>query len=82
MGNSSLWVSVLRSKFGNFVETVEKCRKGRRRGKDWSSWWRDVVMVVACKDWFWGELKKSVGIGKGTKFWEDLWVCDGVRLFS
>lgn len=80
VGVESLWLRVLVSKYGDFVEAVENCRLGKTWDKSWSSWWRDLVKLVGCRDWFWLGLRRVVGDGKSTVFWEDRWIGGELRL--
>lgn len=80
--HSSLWVSVIRSKYGGLSRSLESVIGRRVWGKNWSSWWRDVVKLLGKSDWFWKGLLKNIGEGKSTSFWDDSWVEGGVNLKS
>lgn len=89
MGGNALWSQVLYSKYGDFSRVVEETRRGKEWGKGWSSWWMDLVKIVSCKGWFWKNMRKKLGDGSTTRFWEDGWGGNGVclrvvypRLFS
>lgn len=62
------------------MAAVEKCRLGKAWDKSWSSWFRDLVKLVGCRDCFWSGLRKVVGDGKTTAFWEDRWFGGSLRL--
>lgn len=79
-GNNALWGKVVRSKYGEFSKVVRGCRVGKPWGVGWSSWWRDVVKWVGCKNGFWEEIRRVVGDGGSTLFWEDYWAVDGMSL--
>lgn len=75
-----MWTSVLQSKYGDLKVAVDECREGKVRDKSWSSWWRDLMKFVGCSSWFWLGLRKIVGDGKNTSFWEDRWLGGNLRL--
>lgn len=60
------------SKYGDFYSVVENYRGRKARGKDWSCWWRDLVRLCGDSEWFWEGLRKVVGDGSSTLFWDDV----------
>lgn len=76
----ALWSKVLFSKYGNFLEAVFQCRGGKTWDKSWSSWWRDLVRLLGCREWFWEGLFRVVGNGSSTNFWTMNWLGSGLRL--
>ncbi|AES72012.1 transmembrane protein, putative [Medicago truncatula] len=68
----SLWYRVLSARYGE--EDGRLCQGGR----DGSLWWRDIYQL--CEEgWFNSHVSRSVGNGKNTLFWTDVWV-GGVSL--
>lgn len=78
--SNSFWVRILSSKYGNILEFIESCKDKKVRVKGWSSWWRDIVKYVAGSDWFRVSVCRKVGDENSTRFWEDVWVKEGVKL--
>jgi hypothetical protein len=68
----SLWYRVLSARY--VVEDGRVCEGGR----DVSVWWRDICTLRA-DGWFHNHVSQSVGEGKNTLFWTDVWV-GGVSL--
>ncbi|XP_024634416.1 uncharacterized protein [Medicago truncatula] len=63
----SLWFRVLAARNG--------LENGRLRvgGRDSSLWWRNVASLRS-NGWFSSNISRSLGDGKDTKFWSDVWV--------
>lgn len=39
-----------------------------------------MVRLIGANNWFLDELRRKVGDGKLRKFWEDIWVGEGLNL--
>ena len=64
--NSSLWYRVLSARYG--------MEGGRLKGggREASLWWRDISLL--CREsWFTDHVDRSLGNGKHTLFWSDVW---------
>jgi len=68
----SLWYRVLTVRYS--VEDGRLCEGGR----DVSVWWRDIC-TLRVDGWFHSHVSRSIGDGKNTLFWTDVWV-GGVSL--
>lgn len=80
MGGGALWTKVVRSKYGSFYKVVKECKNGKVWTKHWSSWWRDIVKLVGCREWFWSGVGRKEGDGSSTSFWKDKWIEGGLSL--
>ncbi|CAJ2656812.1 unnamed protein product [Trifolium pratense] len=72
---TSIWYKVLEAKYGTSLEEKKSSS---------SSWWRDLNSIKRFQGrgglgWFEEHLRRVVGDGKNTSFWEDPWV-DGDSL--
>ncbi|KAL6516895.1 hypothetical protein OROHE_018183 [Orobanche hederae] len=69
-----LWVRVVESRYGReWGRGEEILVEGVRRR--WSGWWKDIVRTTfgAEGGWFEARVKRVVGEGDRTLFWEDVW---------
>jgi hypothetical protein len=65
--SDSLWFRVLSASYG--VEDGRVCDSGRAP----SAWWQ-VISTMRSEEWFRGNVSRSLGDGKNTHFWTDVWV--------
>ena len=72
-------MKVLFSKYGDIGECLEHFG-AHQQPTSWSSWWRDLLREISSHDWFHSHVKLRVGDGKRTRFWEDVWTMNGVKL--
>lgn len=69
------------SKYGDWAENVEFSVGRRVRGKEWLSWWRDLIKFVGRLEWFREGVSRKIGDdGKETGFWLDNWAVGGKKL--
>jgi len=67
---SSLWFRVLASQYGVAGWRIQE------GGRTASAWWRDLYAL--CREgWFNDNVSRSLGNGKHTLFWSDVWL-DGM----
>ena len=78
-GGNALWVQVVKSRYGDFWDNMEWFVANKHKGH-WSSWWKDLLRETSQSDWFSTHCVKRMGNGRNTRFWEDSWVSDGVKL--
>jgi len=63
----SLWFKVLSARYG---EEGDHLREG---GRTTSTWWRDIA-TLRREEWFRDHVRRSVGDGKNTFFWSEVWL--------
>lgn len=76
----ALWSRILISKYGELSRVIDLFKEGLIRDKNWSSWWRDLLKVVCCNVWFLDNIRRKIGDGSKTRFWDEGWCGDGVNL--
>lgn len=75
-----LWVQIVESSYGKMVAGESGLVSQGRGVSSWSKWWKDVVGLGGRieGDWLWGNLSRELGDGRGTSFWNESWVGEGV----
>lgn len=76
---NTLWMQVLRARYGLLEDWVEGFDEGTSF-RNCSSWWRNITTLDrfnSSLDWFQEGIKRILGRGDGTRFWEDTWVGNG-----
>jgi hypothetical protein len=70
-----LWKEVVVARYG--IDVMGKRKLGElditRTG---SSWWRDLCLIEKDSDWFDNAIKKKIGNGNATSFWNEHWIGD------
>lgn len=75
MENESLWVKVLKAKYGARISSNPNL--GETDSNRFSSvWWKDLCLIGSCGarvgDWLEG-FRKRIGVGDSVLFWHDTW---------
>lgn len=69
----TLWVQLIREKYGCGSQILPNIKKGKKGSKVWQG-------VCGVWDSFTSNLKWKLGNGLSINFWKDRWLPDGTRL--
>jgi hypothetical protein len=73
--DNELWKDVIAAKYGR--ECVGVGSLGSLQvSRVASKWWRDICSLDKNSNWFADAVEKTVGDGKGTLFWSEIWVAN------
>jgi hypothetical protein len=68
-----LWKDVVVARYG--IHVMGKRKLGElditRTG---SLWWRDICLIEKDSDWFDNAIRKKIGNGNATSFWNEHWI--------
>lgn len=83
MEGDSLWARLIKSRWGLPWEVSTSGGSGRRVAKP-SGWWGEVLKATADRvdECFFSQLRKEIGKGSDTLFWEESWVSNVALKFS